>query len=376
MTIVLVDDSETNLFVISTILKSDGYTDFVTFTSAKDMFTYLETNAQHVDVILLDVMMPHMDGIEACRLLKQNETLKDIQVIFVTALEDKTKLSEALDVGGIDYIVKPINKVDLLARLRVAQRLKAELDWHRQHEQTIQRELHLASLVQQSLLSPPLKNDQLSITASYVPSFNLAGDLYYWIALDDNRYGVILLDMMGHGVSASLVCMYISSVMRESIKLLTRPELVIAELNRYMNMLHHEQEDLSYYFTAVYFVIDVEKKRIDYVNAGHPTCYALLDEETVEPLTQTACAVGFFETMDIEMKTLRFQNSAQILLFTDGVLEAMDEDEFEAERKIQKYMTRRWHSIDRPLHLLVPSNNHDGQPDDMCVVLLQAGFPE
>lgn len=376
MTIVLVDDSETNLFVISTILKSDGYTDFVTLTSAQAMFTYLETHAQHVDVILLDVMMPHMDGIEACRLLKKNEALKDIQVIFVTALEDKKKLSEALDVGGIDYIVKPINKVDLLARLRVAQRLKAELDWHRQHEQTIQRELHLASLVQQSLLSPPLKNDLLSITASYVPSFNLAGDLYYWVALDEHRYGVILLDMMGHGVSASLVCMYISSVMRESIKLLTRPDLVIAELNRYMNMLHHEQEELSYYFTAVYFVIDLQKKRVDYVNAGHPTCYALIDEDKVEPLTQTACAVGFFDAMDIEVKTLRFEQSVQLLLFTDGVLEAMDDNEFEAERKIQTYMARRWHSIDRPLYLLVPSEKQAGQPDDMCVVLLQAGFTD
>lgn len=374
MTIVLVDDSQTNLFVISEILKSDGYTDFVKVTSAKEMFAYLETDGDHVDVVLLDVMMPEMDGIEACRRLKHNERFKDIQVIFVTALEDKGKLSEALDVGGIDYIVKPINKIDLLARLRVAQRLKAELDWHKQHERTIQRELHLASRVQQSLLSPPLFTEELSITASYVPSFNLAGDLYYWSELEEGKYAVMLLDMMGHGVSASLVCMYISSVLREAINTLKKPHLVIAELNRYMNMLQNEQEELSYYFTAVYFIIDPKEKRIDYVNAGHPTCYALLDEQTVEPLTQTACAVGFFEEMDVTTNTLHYNENVQLLLFTDGVIEAMDDDEFAAEKKIEQYMRRRWHSIERPLHLLVPTEKRSNQPDDMCVVLLQAGF--
>lgn len=184
----------------------------------------------------------------------------------------------------------------------------------------------------------------------------------------------MLLDMMGHGVSASLVCMYISSVLREAINTLKKPHLVIAELNRYMNMLQNEQEELSYYFTAVYFIIDPKEKRIDYVNAGHPTCYALLDEQTVEPLTQTACAVGFFEEMDVTTNTLHYNENVQLLLFTDGVIEAMDDDEFAAEKKIEQYMRRRWHSIERPLHLLVPTEKRSNQPDDMCVVLLQAGF--
>ena len=139
-------------------------------------------------------------------------------------------------------------------------------------------------------------------------------------------------------------------------------------------MLQQGPEELSYYFTAVYFIIDTYEKRIDYVNAGHPTCYALIDEQTVEPLTQTACAVGFFDEMEVKTHTLFYKRNVQLLLFTDGVIEAMDDDEFEAEKKIEQYMRKRWHSIERPLNLLVPAEQRTNQPDDMCVVLLQAGF--
>ena len=335
MAILIVDDNRVNLFVIEKILKSDGYNDIVSLQSAKEMFDYLDpSNApkcNEVNVILLDVMMPEMDGIEACHILKKNPQLKDIQVIFVTALEDKGKLSEALDVGGIDYITKPINRVDLLARIRVAKRLKKELDWHKNQEEKIQFELDLAARVQQSLLSPAIMQPDIAITASYLPSSNLAGDLYYWDKLDEHRYAVMLLDMMGHGVSASLVCMYISSVLREAIKNLTDPTLVMAELNRNMNLLQNEKENFLYYFTGVYFIIDTQQKTVEYVNAGHPTGYALVDEEQTVPITQTSSAVGFFEDIQIEKKMIHYNSSIQIVLFTDGVLEAMGDCEIASE---------------------------------------------
>lgn len=376
MTILLVDDNPVNLFVIEKILKNDGYTDFVSLQSAKDMFHYLAISNtpkwQEVDVILLDVMMPEMDGIEACRILKSDARLKDIQVIFVTALEDKRKLAEAFDVGGIDYITKPINKIELLARLRAAQRLKSELDWHTKHEKNIQRELNLAARVQQSLLSPPLTQSNLLISASYLPSSNLAGDLYYWDRLDEHRYAVMLLDMMGHGVSASLVCMYISSVLREAIKKLTTPELVIAELNRYMNLLQNEQENLLYYFTGVYFIIDTQHKTIEYVNAGHPTAYAYVDEKELIPIRQTSYAVGFVDDIKIEKEIIHYEKSIQIVLFTDGVLEAMNPCEFTADRELRQIASATWAAETAPIDYLVDTQLQKNQPDDMCVLLLQA----
>lgn len=376
MTILVVDDNQVNLFVIEKILKSDGYEKFVSVQSAKEMFDYLDpSNAPKcydINVILLDVMMPEMDGIEACRILKQNPQWKDIQVIFVTALEDKVKLSEALDVGGIDYITKPIDRVELLARIRVGKRLKSELDWHTNQEKNIQRELDLAARVQQSLLSPPLHEPNISITASYLPSSNLAGDLYYWEKLDEDRYAVMLLDMMGHGVSASLVCMYISSVLREAIKKLTDPVLVIAELNRYMNLLQNEKENILYYFTGVYFIINTKQKTVEYVNAGHPKGYTFVDGEKTVPITPTSYAVGFVEDIKIEKATISYDSSIQIVLFTDGVLEAMGPCDQESDKELCKIASSHWSTDISPIDYLVKGEQQHNQPDDMCVLLLCA----
>ncbi|WP_312096976.1 fused response regulator/phosphatase [Niallia sp.] len=377
MTILLVDDNTVNLFVMEKILKNAGYDDCVSLTSAHELFHYLQLDAplstgNSVDLILLDIMMPEIDGIEACKRIKKVEHLKDIQIIFVTALEDKNKLAEALDIGGVDYITKPLNKIELLARIRVALRLKAELDWHTQHEKKIQYELDLATHVQRSLLSAPLKDDHMHIEVSYLPSFNLAGDMYYWHKINDHKYAIILLDMMGHGISASLVCMFISSVLRESVKQLVKPDLVIKELNRYMTLLKNEKEGLPFYFTAIYLVIDTKKKTVEYVNAGHPYGYMLIDENEVVALEQSTCAVGFFDEMEINTKEVSFEKDAQIILYTDGVLEAMGPCEFEAEKQIQAISSKRWEHTSSVMDHLLTKEQQSDQPDDMCVLMIQA----
>lgn len=376
MTILLVDDNQVNLFVIEKILNSAGYTDHVSLTSAHELFDYLQLDApsticHHVDLILLDIMMPEIDGLEACRRIKQNARLKDIPIIFVTALDDKNKLAEALDLGGTDYITKPIDRVELLARIRVALRLKAELDWHTQHERKIQYELDLATHVQRSLLSSPLQEKNIQLEVSYLPSFNLAGDMYYWHKVNDHRYAVILLDMMGHGISASLLCMFISSVLREAIKQFVDPVAVVKELNRYMAQLHHEKESIPYYFTAIYMVVDTESKTIEYVNSGHPHGYAFVDDEKVVPLNQGSCAIGFFDEIKVEKQTISYEKDIQILLFTDGLLEAIAPDEFEAEEIMKKATKQKWQHSQQLIDELLSKENQTNQSDDMCLVLLK-----
>ncbi|AVK86779.1 response regulator [Lysinibacillus sp. B2A1] len=377
MTILLVDDNQVNLFVIEKILKNAGYDNCVSLASAYELFDYLQLDVKNptgnfVDLILLDIMMPEIDGIEACKRIKQSERFKDIQIIFVTALEDKNKLAEALDIGGVDYITKPINKIELLARIRVALRLKAELDWHTQQEKKIQYELDLATHVQRNLLSPPLNENNIQIVVSYLPSSNLAGDMYYWHKINDHRYAVILLDMMGHGISAALVCMFISSVLREAVKQLIEPELVITELNRYMTLLRNGNEDNLYYFTAIYLVIDTEQKTVEYVNAGHPSGYALIDEKTLVPLNQGSCAVGFFDEIEVKTQRIQYEQDIQIILFTDGVLEAMGPCEIESDKHLQTLTSKKWDYTQCLIDHLLSKEKQDNQPDDMCVLMIQA----
>ncbi|ADY20291.1 fused response regulator/phosphatase [Bacillus paranthracis] len=377
MSILIVDDNPVNIFVIKKILKQAGYQDLVSLNSAQELFEYIhfgKDSSRHneIDLILLDIMMPEIDGLEVCRRLQKEEKFKDIPIIFVTALEDANKLAEALDIGAMDYITKPINKVELLARMRVALRLKSELNWHKEQEENLRNELDLATQVQRNLLSSPLREEHIKIEASYLPSFKLAGDMYYWYKIDENRYGIILLDVMGHGVSASLVCMFISSVLRETIKCLIDPELVMKDLNKYMTLLHNENDNIPYYFTAIYLVVNTEDRTIEYVNAGHPSGYVLVDETNVVELNRGSCAVGFFDEIKVEKTVIPFEKNAQIVLFTDGVLEAIANDEFVAEEKLRTFTERKWGELEEEIEGFYKEEQKEAQSDDMCLIMIQA----
>src|SRR5690349_13139040 len=108
MRILIVDDNHTNIIIVREILKKENYHKTAVASSAKEMFEVLglsetpksrESLVGEIDLILLDMMMPEMDGIEACRVLQQHEHLKEIPVIMVTAVGDSKKLAEALDAG-------------------------------------------------------------------------------------------------------------------------------------------------------------------------------------------------------------------------------------------------------------------------------------
>ncbi len=339
MRILIVDDNPTNVIIIREILKKEDYRNFITASSATEMLKLLGIGSvstdgrprmSDIDLILLDMMMPEMDGIEACRVVQQYEHLKDIPIIMVTAVGDSKKLAEALDAGAVDYVTKPINKVELMARIRLALRLKREKDWHKERDQRIQDELKLAALVQNAVLSLPLQDENFEVHAIYQPSAELAGDLYAWYPLGDGRYGVILLDMMGHGISSSLFCMFLASVLKDTVTTYVEPEKVIQELNRRFNQLYIEKKLIQYYFTTIYLVIDTRRKRIDFVNAGHPPAL-LFEGASKEPLLlESNChPVGLFDQIDIQPQSLIYEDEAHLVMYTDGLLELVDGEQEE-----------------------------------------------
>ncbi|MGE6229449.1 SpoIIE family protein phosphatase [Paenibacillus chitinolyticus] len=374
MSIMIVDDNPVNLIVIEKILKSAGYSNMHRASSAMELFDMLKidnpsSSDLQIDLILMDLMMPEIDGIEACKKLQQIEELKDIPIIIITAMGDSIKLAEALEAGAIDYVTKPINKIELVARIKSALRLKYEKDWHKENDNRIRSELQLAKNVQSSVLSLPIETEKIRIEAYYNPSYELAGDLYNWYPIDEDRYGVMLLDIMGHGISSSLVCMFISSVLRDTITKFVTPELVIAELNRYMNRLHNDQNHLNYYFTAIYMLVDTKNKTIDYVNAGHPPGFLMNDSGEAIPLANGTCAVGFFEEMDIKPGRITYTGKSRILLYTDGLLEEIEEAETELPTGL---ITAVQQKGDMGLHAVVDElldeevqNNH---MDDICLI--------
>jgi phosphoserine phosphatase RsbU/P len=376
MKIVVVDDNKTNLMIVEKILRKAGYNRLLMLSSAADLYQYLQLDSPTpsevpVDLILMDMMMPEIDGIEACRTVLANERFSDLPIIFVTAMGDSNKMAEAMDAGALDYVMKPINKVELLARIRSVLRLKQEKDLRKERDRRIEYELDLARQVQRSMLSGPLKEKDITISSVYRPTFELAGDFYAWYQISPNQYGVILLDMMGHGISSSLVGMYIYSALKDTITGIADPEKVMKELNRRMNQLHTPDSLMNYYFTAIYFVLDTKKQTIEYVNAGHPTGIAIVDSD-VKLLTEGSCAIGFFEEIEVTKGVIPYTESARILLFTDGLSEWLEEKYEDATDKlISALEARDMHDPAELLHQLEPGWELINPPkDDMCLVFI------
>lgn len=146
MSILIVDDSRTIRSIIKSYLNDAGYTELVLAESAQDAFQLLGIDSRekgssvaalNIELILLDIVLPDMDGREICRILKSVEHLQDVPVIMVTALTEIENLEKAFNAGAMDYITKPINKVELLARINSALKLKHEMDRRKAREQDL-----------------------------------------------------------------------------------------------------------------------------------------------------------------------------------------------------------------------------------------------
>ena len=149
--ILIVDDAAENRLLLQAYLKAAGYRDLRMAESAREAFTQLALDdpapvneppgRSGMDLILLDIMMPEVDGIEACRRIKAVERLADIPIIMVTALTETKYLQQAFAAGAMDYITKPIKKMELLPRVESALRLKHELDRRKAREQELEQAL-------------------------------------------------------------------------------------------------------------------------------------------------------------------------------------------------------------------------------------------
>ena len=137
MGILIVDDSADARLLLESFLKKAGYGDIVLAESADEALKYLNTDgAEGINLILMDILMPGMDGVEACRIIKEDNRFLDIPVVMVTAKAEGADLKSAFDAGAVDYVTKPVKKIEFLARIRSVLRLKYETDKRkaREHE--------------------------------------------------------------------------------------------------------------------------------------------------------------------------------------------------------------------------------------------------
>ncbi|PJZ54853.1 diguanylate cyclase domain-containing protein [Leptospira adleri] len=146
--ILILDDAQENCMLMQGILRRSGYKDTLTSQSPDEVVEWLSLKSSEppkkvFSLILLDILLPGITGIEILRLIREKPELKDIPVIMITALKESNVLQEAFDTGAIDYVVKPFDSIELLARVRSALRLFEEMS------RRIEREKELEKLTDQ-----------------------------------------------------------------------------------------------------------------------------------------------------------------------------------------------------------------------------------
>jgi len=383
MRVLIVDDNAMNVMVVREMLKRAGYAKISEAYSAKEMFEILQSKEDErtgirikIDLILLDIMMPAMDGIEACRLLQSDSRYRDIPIIIVTAIGDSHKLAEAMDAGASDFVTKPINKIELLARIRTALRLKRELDWHKERDKRLEEELNLARHVQDGVLPDEISEPGIRIRASFHASEQLAGDLYAWHRIGRRRWALAVIDAMGHGISSSLVSMFVASMLKEAMPGLWTPERAFREMNRRLSAIQPEQELIRYYCTGIYVTIDLEQGKLEYANAGHPPGLLFAGGQRVpERMEATSAPLGMFDMLEVRSRSMTVGPGDKLYLYTDGILNLFEEEGEDPAERLSDFLHQSRNepsTLDRFLERM-PS---DGRSDDRCLVSVEIGMGE
>src|SRR5271154_1448303 len=259
--ILLVDDTPANIQIALAILK-EHYQVRVATNGAKAL--ELAVGDPAPDLILLDVMMPGIDGFEVCERLKASEATREIPVIFLTGqteIEDETR---GFEVGGVDYIHKPFSPAVMKARVNTHLVLRGVRQQLAKQLETIKGELETARRIQLSILPQQMpKVAGLDIAARYIPMTEVAGDFYDFIVVDDKRLGAFVGDVSGHGMPAALISSMLKIALAAQAPVASEPAQVMAGLN-----LALCGKFKGHFVTAAYIYIDTEKKILRYAGAG------------------------------------------------------------------------------------------------------------
>src|SRR5499427_1572496 len=261
--VLVVDDAPANIRVVNEILRS-SYRVRVATSGEKALELVKVTPPP--DLILLDVMMPGIDGYEVCTRLKANPETRDIPVIFLTGqtgTEDETK---GFEVGAVDYIHKPFSEAVVKARVHTHLMLREAHAQIARQLLEINRELEMARLIQLSILprSTP-KIHGLEIVARYLPMTSVAGDFYDFIVVDEKHVGILVADVSGHGLPSALIASMLQVALTAQAGYASDPARVLSGLNHALC----GKFELNF-VTAAYVYVDMEKKLLTYAGAGHP----------------------------------------------------------------------------------------------------------
>lgn len=323
--ILVVDDNENNRELLARRLKRQGYSVAV----ADHGRTGLElVRTAPFDMVLLDIMMPEMDGYEVLAQLKADPLLRHIPVIMISALDDIDSVVRCIEMGAEDYLFKPFNPVLLQARIGAGLEKKRLRDQEQAYLRSVKQELELGRRTQADFLPAELPCwPGWEIAAAFHPAREVAGDFYDAFLLPGDRIGLVIADVCDKGVGAALFMALVRSLVRafaEKSDPATDEALDAVRLTNSYIARHHHRNRTHVYATLFFGLLDPHSGVLTYINGGHPPPVLLGSNGATTPLDPTGPAVGMMAASTFRVAQATIAPGESLLAYTDGVTEARD----------------------------------------------------
>jgi sigma-B regulation protein RsbU (phosphoserine phosphatase) len=319
--ILIVDDAKTNIDILVQALR-DEYKLSVAVDGAAALRSVEKSPP---DLVLLDIVMPGLDGYEVCRRLRAQQSTHDLPIMFLSSLEDVKDKTRGFEVGGNDYLTKPFEVLEVKARVRSLLKAKAYADAIRE---AMARDLRIAREIQMGILPADLaaatSGSGLDVHAIIEPAQKVGGDLYEVLRASDDRIVLALGDVSGKGIPAALFMAVAVTILRTLARHIVDPAEILSRLNDELA----KQNPRGMFVTMQCLVFDFEHRRVSCAGAGHHQLAVLSPGRP----PRLACPssgrpAGLMVPNPIERETFPLEPGETFVLYSDGVSEAMDATE-------------------------------------------------
>lgn len=335
--IIVVDDVELNRKMLTHSLTSQGYSNVVVAADGSQALQM--THDLKPDLVILDLMMPTMDGFAYCKAIRQDKAFDNMPIIVQTALHDIEQKLRAFQSGASDYICKPVDPGELAARTKVHLNQKLLMEDLRDYRQRVSAELDAARLMQNRIMPSAHQIEMcervfdIKIASHIEMSSALGGDCWGIRPLSDHRLAVFMFDFSGHGMSAALNVFRMHTIMQECMHAGGEPGNYLSTLNRRLQPLLERDE----FATMFYGIIDTDANCLLYASAAVPPPIVFSKNEK-EPimLNGRGFPLGVIANTSYDTKYIPFTHTDLLLLYSDCVIETKNAaGEFLSEEKIR-----------------------------------------
>lgn len=390
-TILVVDDTPDNLSLMSGLLKEDYQ---VKVAPSGERALRIATSDRPPDLILLDVMMPEMDGYEVCRRLQADEKTRGIPVVFLTAKSEVADETLGFSLGAVDYITKPISPPIVLARVRNHLALKRMADFLRDQNaylesevqrrteellatrlahQVVERDLKLALRLQRSMLPPArFVAPGWDVNAHLEPARTIGGDLYDYFRLGSDRLLFAVGDVSDKGVASALFMVRVLTLLRWLASDSDDP----AEMLKQLNEALCKDNDACMFVTLGVGVVHLASGELVYAHGGHEAPVLLTAGQAPQLLElASGPALGLMENGDYPLHRLQLEAGQQLLLVSDGVNEANNpaQDQFGEGRLLEVCAQGGVDLVSRCKEAVTSFADGAEPNDDVTILLLSRG---